>query len=163
LLVFGNCRSTYFALCLLHIAPAFQELEKGTFICFVGCSKCSRPKYIWRNHLPPCNKCFLNGLRLWVIWRTARTRDLCNALSRHSNVHGWLRTALTKGHQSFCLINKCTKNIWLQCNLLEFKDCYCVLIQRNYFSVIDKAAMASVKRQFFLVIKQTLLVYFRFL
>ena len=52
---------------------------------------------------------------------------------------------VSKGHQSFCLINKCTKNVRLQCNLFEFKDCYCVLIQRNYFSLIAKAAMVSEK------------------
>ena len=45
---------------------------------------------------------------------------------------------VTEGYQSF-LINKYTKNIRLQCSLFEFKECYSVIIQKHYFSVIAKA------------------------
>jgi hypothetical protein len=91
--LFGYCRSTYFTLCLLHIVLAFQELDKQTIISSVGCSKGSRLKYVWSNYLPPFTKGVLNESPLSVIWRTAKTRDVCTALSRYSNINGWLRTA----------------------------------------------------------------------
>ena len=68
---------------------------RHTIISSVGCSKCSRHKYlyVWRNYLPPFTKVVLNGHRFWVIWWTTWTRDLCTALNRHYNIHRWLRTA----------------------------------------------------------------------
>jgi len=53
----------------------------------------SKLKDFWSKDLPHFTKYFLNGLLLWVLWRTVCTQVLCTALSRHSNVNGWLRTA----------------------------------------------------------------------
>jgi len=39
---------------------------------------------------------------------------------------------VNEGYQSF-FINKCTQNVWLQSNLFEFKECYCVIIKKIFF------------------------------
>jgi hypothetical protein len=83
------------------------------FLCrlFTGYPKL---KDFWNNDLPHFTKCFLNGPLLWVLWRTASTRDLCTALSRHSNVYGWLRTARNWGLVIVLPLNICANNVRLQ-------------------------------------------------
>lgn len=56
-----------------------------------------KPKYFWNNDLPHCTHGFFNEHLLCVLWRKASTREVFTAVSSHSNVHGWLRTARTWG------------------------------------------------------------------
>ena len=78
-----------------------------SFPCILGISQLDcyflRPmltgklKYFWNNVLPPFTHGFFNEPLLWVLWRKASTREVFTALSSHSNVYGWLRTARTWG------------------------------------------------------------------
>jgi len=49
----------------------------------------SKLKDSWSNDLPPLSEGLVNGLLLWVLWQTARTRDVTVALSPYSNVYVW--------------------------------------------------------------------------
>jgi len=51
----------------------------------------------WSNDLPSLRQVVLNGPLLWLLWRTLGTRDVTSALSRHSDVYGWFRTARNWG------------------------------------------------------------------
>jgi hypothetical protein len=51
LLVLGYCPSPHVILCVLHVAPAFQELAKQTIISF-GWSQGIQLKDLWSNVLP---------------------------------------------------------------------------------------------------------------
>jgi len=57
----------------------------------------SNLKGFWSNDLPSVSGVFLHGPPLGVLRRTARTRDVCNTLSLHSNAYGRLRTARNWG------------------------------------------------------------------
>jgi len=80
----------------------------------------SKLKYFWSNDLPPCTHDFLNEPLLWVLWRTASTREVCTAPNSHSNVlvHGWLRTARTWGLAVILpdkqMTQQCSATIWLK-------------------------------------------------
>jgi len=57
------------------------------FLCRLP-TEFTKPKYSWSNDLLPFSEISLNGPLLWVLWRTARTRDVIATLSHHSNAHG---------------------------------------------------------------------------
>ena len=50
----------------------------------------SKLKDSWSKDLPLLSEGFVNGLLLWVLWQTARTRDVTIALSPYSNVQWYL-------------------------------------------------------------------------
>ena len=70
---------------------------------------------LWNNDLPSVSQVVLNGPILWVLWRTVGTRNVTSALSRHSDVHGWFRTAhdwgLAVGVPHKQMYSKC--DVWL--------------------------------------------------
>jgi hypothetical protein len=94
LLVSGDCpcilRNIMSASCFPCILSIIQLDYYCFFRLFTGYSKLTD---FWSSDLPPHNEGFLNWPLLWVSWWTARTWDVSTALSRYSNVYGWLRTA----------------------------------------------------------------------
>jgi len=110
----SNSHLSEWKLLLSPSIPGFFGVRRLTlhrmgisFPCILGISRLDwyflRPsftgnlQYFCSNDLPPSTHGFLNEPLLWVLWRTASTRELCTALSSHSNVYGWLRTARTWG------------------------------------------------------------------
>jgi hypothetical protein len=89
--ILGNIKLDYHFLCLLT----------GYFKLKNSCSYVS----------PPLNKFFWNGLLVWVLWRTARPRDVYSALSCYCNC---FKPSVTEGWKSSCLIKVCSKNVRLQ-------------------------------------------------
>ena len=104
LLLLGYCPTPHITLLVLHVATAFQELDKQTITSFVSCSQGIRLKISLEQ--------WTSAISLKVSWK-----DL------YSEFHDrWLRLACNRGLEIVLLDHRCVKNMrpqyWIQ--ILEY-------------------------------------------